>query len=166
MFLAWTIFGFFSWTLMEYLVHRWVFHGEEDWLNKLPWGRYTWTCHFLIHGIHHAFPQERLRLTFPPIPGMAIVYGIAIAPYKSFLPQEVFPTFCFGIILGYISYEMMHYYVHHGSPSKGTHLNEMKLYHLQHHYKHGTIGFGVTRKGWDYIFDTRINEIHKKSEVK
>ena len=56
MFLIWATLGFFSWTLMEYLVHRWFFHGEEDWLNKLAWGRYTWTGHFLMHGIHHAFP--------------------------------------------------------------------------------------------------------------
>jgi 4-hydroxysphinganine ceramide fatty acyl 2-hydroxylase len=61
---------------------------------------------------------------------MAIVYLLAIVPYWSILPQEVFSTFCFGIILGYISYEMMHYYVHHGSPNKGTHLNDMKMYHL------------------------------------
>lgn len=57
---------------------------------------------------------------------MAVVYTCAVGPFWSFLPQEVLPTFCFGIILGYICYEMMHYYVHHGSPSKGTHLNDMK----------------------------------------
>jgi sterol desaturase/sphingolipid hydroxylase (fatty acid hydroxylase superfamily) len=27
---------------------------------------------------------------------------------------------------------------------------------MQHHYKYGTIGFGVSNKFWDVVFDTQI----------
>jgi 4-hydroxysphinganine ceramide fatty acyl 2-hydroxylase len=37
--------------------------------------------------------------------------------------------------LGYLIYDMMHYYVHYGSPRRG-HLYTMKRYHYQHHFAH------------------------------
>ena len=33
-------------------------------------------------------------------------------------------------------------------------MREMKKYHLAHHYKNFDLGFGVTSKIWDYIFQT------------
>jgi len=32
----------------------------------------------------------------------------------------------------------------------------MKKEHMQHHYKNGTVGFGVTNKFWDTVFDTKV----------
>lgn len=30
----------------------------------------------------------------------------------------------------------------------------MKKDHMQHHYKNGTVAFGVTQHVWDYVFGT------------
>lgn len=46
-------FGLFLWTFMEYLLHRFAFHSEDKWL---PNNNFCITAHFLMHGIHHAFP--------------------------------------------------------------------------------------------------------------
>lgn len=35
-----------------------------------------------------------------------------------------------------------------------AYLKEMKKYHLAHHYKNFDLGFGVTSKMWDYVFNT------------
>ena len=129
------VIGLFTWTLMEYLMHRFIFHGEEVYLIRLPWTRYTWTGHFLFHGIHHAFPQDRLRLTFPCIPAIPVFYFFIAGPYYVSLPSNIFPPFLCGLILGYVCYDMCHYYVHHGKPVKGSYWDNMKLYHVQHHYK-------------------------------
>lgn len=48
-----TFLGVFVWTLAEYLLHRFLFHSEDYWLPK---HRYIFPMHFLMHGIHHAFP--------------------------------------------------------------------------------------------------------------
>jgi 4-hydroxysphinganine ceramide fatty acyl 2-hydroxylase len=32
----------------------------------------------------------------------------------------------------------------------------MKSYHLQHHYRNGTVGFGISMKFWDYVFGTEL----------
>ena len=33
-------------------------------------------------------------------------------------------------------------------------MTEIKKYHLAHHYKNFELGFGVTSKVWDYVFNT------------
>ena len=51
--------GLFIWTLTEYSLHRWVFHYQptSDLGKKL---------HFLMHGVHHDYPQDHTRLVMPP----------------------------------------------------------------------------------------------------
>src|SRR5262249_54784217 len=40
------VLGAFTWTLAEYVLHRYVFH----WIEDSPRGR---RVHFLVHGVHH-----------------------------------------------------------------------------------------------------------------
>lgn len=54
-----TLGGVGIWTLTEYWLHRLVFHWEPD--HAL--GR---RLHFIIHGIHHDHPNDKLRLVMPP----------------------------------------------------------------------------------------------------
>ena len=51
--------GLLIWTLTEYWLHRLVFHWEPD----HPIGS---RLHFIIHGVHHDHPNDRLRLVMPP----------------------------------------------------------------------------------------------------
>ena len=45
----------FLWTLVEYGMHRILFHVDE-WL---PDNRWFLTAHFLLHGVHHYLPTDR-----------------------------------------------------------------------------------------------------------
>ena len=51
---------------------------------------------------------------------------------------------------------MIHYFFHHATPKDGSWLKIMKVYHMQHHYKNGTVGFGVSSKIWDVVFGTEL----------
>lgn len=42
--------------LVEYTFHRFVFHGEQYWMSHVPKTSEFYVLHFLLHGIHHAFP--------------------------------------------------------------------------------------------------------------
>jgi len=53
---------------------------------------------------------------------------------------------------------MIHYFTHHGAMKDCNHMKEMKRYHMLHHYRNGDIGFGVSSKFWDRIFQTEIIE--------
>jgi 4-hydroxysphinganine ceramide fatty acyl 2-hydroxylase len=140
-------FGNFFWTVLEYGMHRFLFHIDDI----LPDHPVFLTLHFLLHGIHHYMPMDRLRLVMPPI-----LFFVLQAPFTS-LAYMLFPTaVASGIISGaftfYVLYDCMHYALHH--TRLPAYLREMKKYHLAHHYKNFELGFGVTSKIWDYVFNT------------
>ena len=153
--------GGFFWTFAEYMLHRFLFHGEDHWMKILPFNRWVYTFHFTFHGIHHAFPQDRLRLVMPLVPAYAISYGI-FSMVAAVIPEGILYTFMFGFFVGYILYDEFHWFMHHSNP-KWEYLKKMKIYHMQHHYKFGQIGFGVSNKFWDGVFNTSIEEKQKKT---
>lgn len=146
----WIILGLFYWTLFEYILHRFAFHSEA----YLPDNRFAICLHYLLHGIHHAFPMDSLRLVFPPALGV-ILCVIFKSIYNSFLPQGIADAFMAGKILGYIYYDLFHYFSHHAD-LKGGYTGFMKKYHLAHHYKNSLVGFGVSNHFWDIIFGTTL----------
>ena len=140
--------GVFLWSAIEYILHRFVFHIDD----YLPDHSLFLMLHFTFHGVHHYFPMDRLRLVFPPVLCVIIatmLYGI----FSIFLPHFYAVGMISGGLLGYVGYDMTHYYIHHGE-AMGTHLSQMKSYHLDHHYKDFTVGYGITTKFWDRIFGT------------
>ncbi|XP_052748499.1 fatty acid 2-hydroxylase [Galleria mellonella] len=140
--------GLVIWTVLEYSLHRWVFHlnpGSSITMIKI---------HFLIHGMHHKVPFDGLRQVFPPVPAFLLAYLFYI-PLQMFLS---YPLIKFtGGLIGYLTYDMIHYYVHHGSPKDGTYLYAMKRYHSNHHFVNHDKGFGISSKIWDYVFKTFVN---------
>lgn len=48
----------------------------------------------------------------------------------------------------------MHYALHHTKLPE--YVRQQKKYHLAHHYKNFELGFGVTSKFWDVIFNTSL----------
>ncbi|KAL2920291.1 fatty acid alpha-hydroxylase [Polyrhizophydium stewartii] len=142
--------GLFNWTLIEYGLHRFLFHMED----LLPDHRIALTVHFLLHGIHHYLPMDRMRLVMPPALGFTLAYPIWSLYVYSF-PNGIGQAMTSGSMLGFVLYDMVHYYIHHGRPY-GSHLKEMKTYHLDHHYKNANLGFGITSKFWDIVFNTLL----------
>ncbi|KAJ7096720.1 oxidoreductase [Mycena belliarum] len=141
------LIGNFIWTILEYTLHRFLFHIDE-WLPDHP---LAILLHFLLHGVHHYLPMDRLRLVMPPV-----LFFTLQAPFTR-LGHVIFPApVANGIISGafafYILYDTMHYALHH--TQLPAYLRDMKKYHLAHHYKNFELGFGVTSKIWDIVFNT------------
>lgn len=141
------LLGNLIWTFLEYTLHRFLFHIDE----MLPDKPVFLMLHFLMHGVHHYLPMDRLRLVMPPV-----LFFVLSFPFTR-LAYIIFPTsMANGIISGsftfYVLYDCMHYALHH--TKLPTYLREMKKYHLAHHYKNFELGFGVTSKLWDVIFKT------------
>lgn len=124
---AYWMMGLCIWTLVEYGLHRCLFHVDL-WvmsqsiylilltmlLRYLPDNRVFLTLHFLLHGVHHYLPMDRLRLVMPPS-----LFVILATPFWK-LAQTVFfydwnaavAVYCGGIF-GYICYDLTHYFLHH-----------------------------------------------------
>jgi len=143
--------GIIIWTLLEYSLHRWVFHMEPSGSSKA-----MIYIHFGIHGLHHKVPFDTRRLVFPPVPAAMVIYA-AYHLVRALFPHSIVLLITAGGILGYVIYDMIHFYLHYGSPKEGTYLYTMKRYHNQHHFVHHDSGFGISNLYWDKIFGTVIN---------
>ncbi|EJT47705.1 oxidoreductase [Trichosporon asahii var. asahii CBS 8904] len=143
------LLGNVIWTLLEYGMHRFLFHIDDH----LPDQNWAIVLHFLLHGIHHYLPMDRLRLVMPPL-----LFFVLETPFTK-LAHLIFPkAIANGIIAGafafYILYDCCHYALHHTRLPQ--YLAELKRYHLAHHYKNYELGFGVTSKIWDVVFHTEL----------
>lgn len=81
----------FLWTLLEYSLHRWIFHLDSKNRN-----RYVCTFHFLLHGLHHKVPFDPYRLVFPPFP--ATILAILIYQVVAILFADPILIFAGGLI--------------------------------------------------------------------
>ncbi|KAE9983699.1 hypothetical protein BLS_003846 [Venturia inaequalis] len=144
-------FGLAFWTIVEYTLHRCLFHLDE----KLPDNRVAITLHFLLHGIHHYLPMDKYRLVMPPT-----LFVVLAAPFWKLAHTLFFynwyaavAVYCGGVF-GYICYDLTHYFLHHRSlPS---YYQALKKYHLAHHFADYENGFGVTSRFWDRVFGTEL----------
>ncbi|NXF16891.1 FA2H hydroxylase, partial [Rhodinocichla rosea] len=153
------LLGMILWSLLEYLIHRFVFHMKPPASNY-----YLITLHFLLHGQHHKSPFDSSRLVFPPVPA-SLVIGFFYGVLRLLLPEVLGLSVFVGGLCGYVIYDMMHYYLHYGSPKKGTYLYGLKAYHVKHHFEHQKSGsFGISTRFWDYPFRTLIPEETFKKE--
>ncbi|CAP31203.1 Protein CBG12227 [Caenorhabditis briggsae] len=145
---AWFVIGVLTWTFTEYSLHRWVFHWKPS-----PHSPNQILLHFLAHGLHHKTPMDGDRLVFPPVPA-ALIVGIFYVIYSNTFQWSVFCAFGAGKLFGYVTYDMVHYYLHHGSPRPRSNLHYRKVYHHNHHFKNFDVGFGISTSLWDYVFHT------------
>jgi len=137
--------GAFSWSLLEYFLHRFVFHFK-------PRGKRFQKFFYLIHEVHHEYPQDSFRLVMPPVESipLAILFWFVL---RVLIPDPFFYPFFAGLVLGYLSYDMTHYAVHH-LPMRGKLGNFLKHHHLKHHFKNEKKGYGVSSPFWDWVFHT------------
>jgi len=139
------IAGYVVWTLIEYFGHRYIFHTEFP-------GRLGARLHFLIHGVHHAHPNDPLRLVMPPLlsaPIMAIALVVTFAIVGRPLAYPVL----MGFIIGYLIYDMVHYCVHHVDFCSYAGCTMRRL-HMLHHFHDAERGFAISAPWWDKVFGT------------
>jgi 4-hydroxysphinganine ceramide fatty acyl 2-hydroxylase len=155
-----TAAGIFTWWSIEYGLHRCVFHMDSN----LPDHPVMLTVHFLLHGIHHKVPMDRMRLVMPP----ALLAVLASAMYPIirsaffFLPNDL-ANYVFGVaLLGYVGYDVFHYSFHHIDLSKlpdpfAYNLTFLKKHHMKHHYADSyNLGYGITTVFFDRLFGTEL----------
>lgn len=141
--------GLAVWTFVEYALHRFVFHHEaQSPLMK----RFV----FVIHGNHHAFPNDPLRNLMPPI----VSFPIAALVAASFIGAlGLMGIWCFlGFMLGYVAYDLVHYACHQ-LPMKGRLARALKIHHMRHHHLKNEGNYAITGMVWDRVLSTRISQV-------
>ena len=108
-------FGILSWSFFEYVRHRFVFHMEhQSFFIRHP---IFYLCHFLVHGVHHAFPNDHYRNVAPPHSlGMLLYSAIFHFGLKRILPIWFYDGFVAGVLIGYAMYDSIHFQLHFSDP--------------------------------------------------
>ncbi len=137
--------GYAIWTLFEYWLHRIVFHFEpSDGIGA--------RLHWIIHGVHHDHPNDPLRLVMPPAVSVPLGAAVFAVLYVIFGVRYA-PAIGAGFFIGYLLYDMLHYYLHHFAP-RGRVGRLLRERHMRHHFQDETRGFGISAPYWDEVFGT------------
>jgi sterol desaturase/sphingolipid hydroxylase (fatty acid hydroxylase superfamily) len=130
--------GVAGWTLLEYVLHRWVFH-------RAPWIRDR-------HEEHHLDP--RAFVGTPAWLSVVAIASLVLLPSASIFGLATGASFTGGLALAYLAYVAVHYATHHGHFAPGTYLSRLKRRHAIHHHGGVEGNFGVTTAFWDRVFGT------------
>jgi len=149
------ILGALFFTLVEYLIHRFVFHfnAKTEHEEKIQYN---------IHGVHHEFPRDKDRLVMPPV--MSVVIATAFLLVFKFLFGNYGLVLFAGFSAGYSNYLLIHYFIHAHKPP-GNFLKFLWTHHSLHHYHSVKSAFSVSFPLWDYLFGT-MPQKNKSSEKK
>ncbi len=147
------------WTLVEYLMHRFIFHYH-------PRTERLQRAVFLFHGVHHAQPLCKTRLVMPPamsVPLSFLFFGLFYLVLVVLAGARAWflPAFA-GFVLGYLIYDLLHYGLHHGR-FKGGYLAMCRFQHMQHHGTCPAMRYGVSSPLWDYVFGTMPEERFRRA---
>jgi len=132
--------GLVGWTLIEYLLHRVLFHHAPI-LSQ-------------IHERHHNSPQD---LIGTPAWASVLLGLIAVAsPSWAILGFDLGTAATAGLVTGYLWYVFVHYATHHWRPRRDSYLYRARLRHARHHHLSHSGNFGVTTGVWDHVFGTAL----------
>ena len=142
--LALYIAGLLLWSLLEYVIHRFSFHLTPRTRLQVAFG-------YLVHGVHHAFPDDSRRWVMPLIVTIP-AGGVILGALWLILGRMALPVFG-GVMHGYLTYDMVHFAIHRGTMKSGIGAY-LRKHHLQHHYAVPERNFGVSSPLWDFVFRT------------
>lgn len=139
--------GGLLWTFTEYGLHRFVFHWrpESAGLAGLV---------FIMHGNHHAVPNDPLRNLMPPIVSLPVGALVWLAMLAAAGPAGSW--LFLGWMAGYVGYDLVHYACHQW-PMRGRIARMLKTHHMRHHHHQEAGNFAITGMMWDRLFRTRLD---------
>lgn len=133
--LAWIVAGLAGWTLLEYVLHRFVLHGMQpfrDW-----------------HAVHHARPTALIGT--PSLLSATLILTLIFLPTWLLLDVWRACALTLGVVAGFLGYSMTHHATHFWRADSGW-LKRRKRWHAAHHHTRLPVCYGVTTTFWDHAF--------------
>ena len=134
--LASASFGLASWTMIEYVLHRFVLHGVQPFRG--------W------HMQHHQRPKA--LICTPTILSASLIATLVFLPVVLLANLQLAAGLTLGVLTGYLAYTITHHATHHWHTDNAW-LKHRKRWHAVHHHHIEHPGcFGVTSSFWDHVF--------------
>ena len=138
--------GVLVWTLIEYLLHRFLLHYR-------PQAPALLAVVEKLHLGHHRDPQDEAKVTVPVSASLPIAGGL-LALFRLLAGGwEVAALLLVGSIAGYLYYETVHFRIHCGARLRRW-LRPQRADHMFHHFRDQHRCFGVTTPLWDRLLGT------------
>ena len=153
----WIALGFYflgvpTWTLGEYLFHRYVLHGRFP-LGKGIVRRFLHERLDPLHWDHHRDPLDGWHIS-GELKDILPLFFIA-APASFLFPLWSLPMLLGGVVQSYVIEEWVHHSVHFYR-FRNPYFKYMRKHHFYHHSPEGAnLGYGLTSGVWDVVFKTR-----------
>ena len=138
--------GVLCWTLMEYVLHRFVLHLR---LQTMAVQRAIERLHLG----HHREPRDEAKVTVPIYGSLPIAAALLGLFHLTTSSWEIAALLMIGSIAGYLWYEAVHFRIH-CTAKHGRWLRWQRIHHSFHHFRDQHRCFGVTTPLWDWVFRT------------
>ena len=132
------LLGMFSWTFLEYVIHRWL--GHDPRYRGNPFG--------VEHVRHHAEGNY-----FAPTPKKAALVAVVIGGPAAWLAGAHGAAAVGGLLVMYGTYEVLHRR-EHTHAGIGRYGRWARRHHFHHHFVDPKTNHGVTTPLWDLVFGT------------
>jgi len=131
--------GFAAWTLVEYFVHRVLYHNVPYFVE--------------LHDAHHAEPDAFIGA--PAVIGIVLFFLLLYFPI-SVVSVNAAGGVTAGMLAGYMAYMLLHHAAHHWNVPPGTWLYRARHHHALHHHHSEEGNYGITTPFWDHVFGTAL----------
>lgn len=133
--------GLVGWTLLEYVLHRFVLHGLP------PFKRW--------HAEHHRRP--RALICTPTLLSATLIAALVFAPALLLGDWWQACALTVGLLGGYLMYAVTHHALHHHGRTGQAWLQRRQHWHALHHGSRHALQsqpghYGVTSGFWDHVF--------------
>jgi sterol desaturase/sphingolipid hydroxylase (fatty acid hydroxylase superfamily) len=136
------LLGAFTWTLLEYVIHR--FLGHEPKLRPNP---------FATEHIRHHSEGDYFAPTWKKLLAAALVTALLSGPAVWLAGAAIGLSYLAGLMFFYGVYEVLHRR-EHTHPGFGAYGRWARKHHFAHHYADARSNHGVTTPLWDLVFGT------------
>jgi sterol desaturase/sphingolipid hydroxylase (fatty acid hydroxylase superfamily) len=133
----WFVNGLVGWTLIEYVVHRWLFHHAPV---VKP-----------AHMAHHDAPEELIASPPGLVPVALALFCQSVMYGASPVAADAFSA---GVEVAYLFYCYVHWATHRVRNPRSAYMMRARRRHLLHHYADKDANYGVTTGVWDRVFAT------------
>lgn len=138
--------GVLSWMLIEYGLHRFVFHFNA---RSLFGKKFVYAAHLS----HHENPRGTSRFFASLVLSLPIATTYFLLAWITTGSLHAASYLFVGLAAAYTCYEWLHFQAHHRRPRLRL-FKYLRKYHLLHHHERPELRFGVTSPLFDMLFGT------------
>ena len=146
--------GVATWTLTEYLLHRFLGHVHK--------GKNFFKAEHLQHHIKANYFAPAYKKAALAV----IIFVTLVAIISLFTSMQIAVAFVLGFLTMYALYEVTHARFHGKEPIAKLFII-LRKHHFYHHFHNPKMNLGVTTRFWDRVFGTfkRVEQVNVPKQM-